>query len=190
MLITYPVNIEYLVDDVRLRVGDIPKKLYSDTVIRSALIAGVKMLQRRWHNRYLVYTDEMLVTPTPAGTPAGYVVVNTPEGTSTIASGFVTGDVFRNPFEIFAGLQSTVIDQQDEWPVILAASVMLANARISSNVDTFQNWSDGEYSFSNVASARALDSMLDRDARLLDEYFKKRLGQPLRGHFPRIWLGI
>src|SRR5258706_1518043 len=105
MFIVYPLNIDYLIDDVRLHIGDIDddgsKTAFSNSVIRTALINGVKGLQRRWDNRYLVYNERLLVTnPQDLGytIPSGYVLGRLPQGYGTMPDGLRENDIFRNPF--------------------------------------------------------------------------------------------
>jgi hypothetical protein len=213
MFIVYPTNIDYLIPDVRMRIGDTnaTKTRFSDSIIRTALVGGIKTLQRRWRSRYLVFTPSMLVDPLPSdvihqvdydtlvaeaalasgtaptyGTviPVGSVYALVAGGYACIPSGLDANDVYRNPHAVFVDSGSeSVISQEDEHPVILAASVILRTSQISSSADSFQSWSDGEFSYSNLGSQRALDSLYINDARELDAYFKERLAGPMRSTF-------
>jgi len=58
MAITESTNIDYLIDDLRLHLGDytVPYR-YLDEWLRTALVASVKSLSKRWQYKYLVDTD-------------------------------------------------------------------------------------------------------------------------------------
>jgi hypothetical protein len=184
--IVYATNIDYLIDSVRLHVGDTDSTRFSDSLIRSALVTGVKMLQRRWKNRYLVYASGVVQVPQPdLPAVAGYVYATLPEGTGLIPVDLAENDVFRNPFYTFTDNQA-LISQEDEYPIILAAAIILHRAKFMSTSAVFQSWSDGEFSFSNIASARAYESSLAGLIGELDAYFKKRLYGATRTSFA-VW---
>lgn len=49
------VDIEYLISDLRLRLFDLDEPYtYSDTTLSTGLLSAIKILGRRWRNRYLV----------------------------------------------------------------------------------------------------------------------------------------
>jgi len=190
MFIVLPTNIDYLLPDFRIKIGDYadPPK-YSDNLLRTALVAGVRMLQRRWNSRYVVYTPSLLVDPLPAGIvyevtgqqgsvftiPSGYMYVTLNREYACIPSGLVEHDVFKHP-DLAADYEDfTRIDSADEYPLILAASITLKRALYMSSADTFQTWSDGEYSFSNVAKARAFAQLVESDEAELAALFRQRL---------------
>lgn len=185
--IIYQTNADYLIDSVRLHVGDTEGTRFSDSLIRSALVTGVKMLQRRWKNRYMVYASGVVQDPQPIDLPTvnGYVYASVPEGIGLIPNNLAENDVFRNPFYEFTD-PGTLVSQEDEYPIILAASIILHRAKYMSSSEVFQNWSDGEFSFSNVASARAYESSLGTLTAELDSYFKKRLAATRRSSFA-VW---
>ena len=56
-MITSPTNIDYMIDQVRLRLGDFDGTIYSETLVRTALISGIKYLQKRWRSKYQVVTS-------------------------------------------------------------------------------------------------------------------------------------
>jgi hypothetical protein len=185
MIITYPTNIDYLIPDVRLRIGDYNGDRFSDPIIRSSLLAAVKMLQRKWKSRYLLFYDSMLVDPVPidVAVPSGYVYAKVTQGYAFIPAGLHENDAFKNPYHIFTDPGSEVFSQEDEEPIILAATLVLRAAQISSSAAVFQIWSDGEYSFSNVASSAAMDKMYQANLASLEAYFKSRLASPIRQSF-------
>lgn len=186
IFLTIPTNIDYLIEPVRLYIGDTSEELYSDSLIRLSLVSAVRQLQRRWNNRYLVYNTGMVVTPQAAGTPAGFIQVNLPDGVGLAPSGLSDNDIFRNSFHTFTDT-GTLISQPDEYPIILTASLTLMRSKYTSSITTFQNWSDGEFSFSNVASARAYQATIATAIEELDLYFKKRLSAGVRDSFG-VWM--
>jgi hypothetical protein len=118
--------------------------------------------------------------------PSGYVYAKIPSGYGYIPSGLIENDVFRNPDVEFTEPGSTVITQEDEIVVVLIAAIILRRSLMSSSVTSFVNWSDGNFSYSNVASASAMRALIDADLAALDNYFKLRLAKPLRQDFPEI----
>lgn len=55
MAITDPTNIDYLIDDLRLHLGDTDTPYrYLDEWLRTSLVASVKALSVRWNYKYLV----------------------------------------------------------------------------------------------------------------------------------------
>lgn len=206
--IVLPSNIDYLMTDVRLHIGDLDSERFSDSVVRTALIGAVKMLQRRWGDRYMVYDESLYITnPSQYGymtydafaangssvaegytsyIPSGYVLYHLPTGQSFVASGLDGGDVFRNPSHTFSDVGNTRISQPDEVPIILAASMILRKSQISSNAESFQTWSDGDMSFSNLAAARSMSESYARDAEDLERYFRQRLTTSRRSSFDRV----
>lgn len=188
MFIVYPTNVDYLIDDVRLRLGDLDGTTYSDSIVRAAIIAGVKFLQRRWGNRYLIYASGSVISPLPAGVSpiTGYEYISTPNGNGFIPVGYVDNDVFRNPYHTFSDTSSSPLSQEDESVVVAAAVLTLIQARVFSSSSVFVNWSDGKYSYSNVASSTVLRDAARWALDELNGYFKQRLARPLRDGFPEI----
>jgi hypothetical protein len=184
-LITTATNIDYLISDVRLRIGDLDKRYFSDTVVRTALVNGVKFLQSKWQRRYQVYDSSMFVDPQPSdGTvPAGYIYAALPQGYNYIPSGLSVYDVFRNPYVEFADPSVTVVLQEDEYPITVAAKLFLRESLLSSSQQTFVNWSDGEYSYSNVAASQVMRGLSADALAELNNYFKARRTGVLRSSF-------
>lgn len=185
MFIVYPSNIDYLIDDVRLHIGDTEKKQFSDSLVRASLLGGIKMLQRKWKNRYLVFVQSMIVDDPPSNivVPSGFVYGKVPEGYALIPSGLTESDVFRNPYHIFIDPGTSVISQEDEYIVILAAAITLRKSYLTGNAEHFQSWSDGEFSFSNLSTSKTLGGILESDIAELNSIFKHRLAPPLRSDF-------
>ena len=189
ILIAYPSNCDVLFDQLRTHVGDWDKTKYSDSLLRSSLLAGIRMLQRRWKNRYIIFNDAMLTeAPDDITIPSGYVYA-TVLGTATmIPSGLSADvDVVRHPLQTYTDPGPDIISQEDWHPIIIAASLILRKSQITSSAETIQSWSDGEYSFSNISSAKSYQLMYDADQKELDAYFKRRPAPVLRSNFPHIW---
>jgi hypothetical protein len=168
-------NLDYLIVPVRMHIGDIAGDVFSNALILTSLVFSVKWLQNRWNNRYLVYTSNMLVSGT---------TVNTPDGQCTLATLPGVHDVFRNCAITFTSEATPVIDQDDEYPIVIAASILLRRSVITSSLTAFSNWSTPDLSYSNVSSHRALMDLMNADLKALDEFFKKRLASPQKSSFP------
>lgn len=187
MLIVYPTNIDYLIQDVRLRIGDFEGSKFSDPVLRTSLINGVKLLQKKWGARYLVvgqstYTDyipEDFTDPIPSGLAFAALT----EGVALIPSGLKENDVFRNPFFPFQSCFGSVLQQEDEYPIVLSAVIALSQFTLYSSWDSIGSWSDGAYSYSNITAGTILKSLLDASLKELDDYFKGTFGKTLRSDF-------
>lgn len=208
VFIVYPTNIDYLIQDVRLHTGDYESVKFSDSIVRSAIIGGVKMLQRRWNNRYLVFDPTMTLQTLPDGVyyrevydalvasgqsptattiiEPGYTYVGLPNGYATLPSGMISGDVFRNPYQTFEDTSTSVIVQTDEYPIILMAAIIMRRAYLTGNAENFVSWSDGEFTVSSIQSSRILSQMLSDDTAALDLYFKRRLSGSVTAEFPDI----
>lgn len=186
MIITYPTNADYLITDVRIHIGDLDSARFSDSIVRSSILGAIKMLQRYWSNRYLVYRESMIENvPADVGiAPSGYVYGKVPEGYGLVPVGLKDNDVFRNPFYTFTDPGSEVFSQEDEWPIVLATTIVLGRSQLASSAAFFQTWSDGEFSFSNVSSSNTMRDLYAVDLKRLEEYFKKKLAGAVRSSFP------
>ena len=174
MIIT-STNIDYLITPTRFHIGDVSSTLFTDSIIMTGLVFGVKMLQTRWNNRYMVYTSGMLVSGT---------TVNTPVGQYDLGYLPSENDVFRNPSLSFASIPPPIIDQNDDPVIVLAASILIRRSAISSSASAFSNWSTPDLSVSNVQSGKMLLDMLKTDEQALNDMFKSRLAKPLKSTFP------
>lgn len=202
MFIVDERNIDYLIPSVRMHIGDFTEPYrFDDSIVRTALVQGILMLQRRWDYRYLVFTSGMLLTTLPSGyvyehavisgesyrfiIPSGYVMVQTASFDPwLVSSGIMPYTVLRNPYHRFLDNGPEVVSQEDVPPVILAAAIVLRTAQLSSSADVFGSWSDGQFSYSNLGSQRALSDLLEHDRQQLNSYFALRLAKSLRSSFP------
>lgn len=172
--ITTPTNIDYLIPNERFYIGDLDGTLFSDILIRTALVYGVKYLQRKWDNRYLVFASGMLINAT---------TVTVPQGTCTISS-IQENDVFRNCYATFASASPPVIDQNDETPILIAAAILLRRSQLTASSTAFSSWSTPDLSYSNIQSSKIITDMLKNDLSALDAYFKGKLGRSVKDTFP------
>lgn len=188
MFIVYPTNIDYLISDVRLQLGDVDGEMFSDSVVRAGLVSAVKFLERRWGNRYLVYTSGAIISPVPAdvSVPTGYVYMSLPNGNGFVPHGYVDNDVFRNPYHTFLDTSTNPISQEDETIIVTVAVIVLLRSRLTSSSSAFVNWSDGEYSYSNVATSNVLRDIYKSALDDLNIFFRRRLARPTSDSYPEI----
>lgn len=170
MIITQPTNIDYMIEDVRLRLGDYTGATYSNAITRTSIIAGIKYLQRKWNNRYQILTSDMIRTPAISG----QIYAATVEGDSYIPE-IAANDVFRNPFLTFTQTYPPVIAQPDEELIILASIYFMTLARLTSSSDTFERWSTEDVSYSNIEASRSQQTVLTQVKADLDAALKQRM---------------
>ena len=149
-----------------MRVGDLTSTQFTDTIIRTALVYGVQALGPRWNNRYFIFRTDMAISPTQINTPAGII---------TVAAMPNVNDAFRNTFQTFVSEEPPVIDQTDETPIVLSASILVRRSVITSSVSAFSNWSTPDLTYSNVQASKSLLEMINADNAELDRWFKSRL---------------
>jgi hypothetical protein len=169
-----PRNIDFLMGDVRLYFGDPNGTVYSDSIIRTAVISAVKFLESRWSSKYRVFTEDLIVE---GDAPVGYITVTTPQGTAYLPDTYLEGDVFRNPYITF-GSTAPIIEQQDQYAIVLAATYILRRSQVSSSAAAFTSWATEDISFSNLGGERSLSAMLKDDLQILNDYFRKKLATP------------
>ncbi len=180
MIIQTPTNIDYLIPQFRILLGDTQTPYqFDDSILRSFLLQGIVLLQRRWRYRYAVCMPDMItVDPT---TNERYLAIHQHQGLWYLPSGVATYDVVRNPFHDFFDQSSLPISQEDVYPVLLAGVVVARQSQLASSATDFQTWSDGSFSFSNVASQRALVELLNHATNELNKYFALRLANARLG---------
>lgn len=179
-----PINVDYLLPQVRLNFGDLTGTVFSDTIIRTATVNGVRLLQKKWSSKYQIYETSIVVNPQPPNVPAGYVLANTADGQAYIPSGLAAGDVFRNPYLDYTAPPPPIVISVDEAPIVLAATYLLRKAQVSSSSEELVSWSTEDIRFTNLSKERSLAKLLEADKAALDDFFKKKLAMPQRIGYP------
>lgn len=158
MAIINPTNLDYLLDDLRLHLGDINPQQYRylDEWLRTALVLAVKNLQRWWGYKYLIYED--------------------------------TNNIYRNPEAPFLYEEDElppILDHSDERPVILMAAIIVKQGSLQNASWDFASWRDAEVSYSAQSVEKALGESLKMDRAELELYLKppqKHLAYPQKKH--------
>lgn len=183
MFITQPSNIDYLIDSVRFRLGDFEGTQFSTTLIRTAIIAGVRNLMPKWNSKYQLFTDNTRIDPQPVDIPAGYIYIATTHGNATIANdrgdgtAYVKDDVFRNPYITFT--QSTgLFEGADEEAVVLSAALATHIAKLTNSADSFVSFKTEDLAYSNLGGERARQELMTILNRELQALFKTRIAAP------------
>jgi hypothetical protein len=153
------VNIEYLIDSVRLELGDLVPESYRylDEWILASLIASVRTLSRRWSSKYFV--DSL---------------------------GEVTRNSTTTTFE-FTEAEQGIIQQKDERIIVIQASLILLQGSLESSAWNIGSWRDAELSVSNIASGDLRKDHIGSLRSELDSMIKpasKRLVNPIRTSYP------
>src|SRR5687767_9568996 len=99
---TEPSNIDYLMSDVRFRFGDLTGDVYSDTIIRTALISAIRFLQNKFDGKYQIYTSAAKLNPQPSDVASGYIRINSLHGYADLINTYIDGDIFRDPYITFS----------------------------------------------------------------------------------------
>ena len=181
---TEPLNVDFLMQELRMEFGDIDGSVYSDTTIRTALVNAVSALQRRWNHKYQVYRFILALDPQPVNVPTGYIAANTAMGISYIPSGLNEGDIFREPRVSFTQASPPIIESVDERAIVLQAVYILRKVQVSSNSIDLISWSTEDIRYSNTERGRSITKLLEQDKNALDDYFRKSIAKPKILNFP------
>jgi|SRR5688572_18065793 len=132
MPIEVATDLDYLIPELRWRLGDIDSTAYRypDSWLRVALVASLKSLQRWWGIKYVI--DE------------------------------TTYIVSRHSGTVFANAEPPVIQQQDEIIIVLMAAIVIKDGSLESASWSAGSWKDAEISVSNIESGRLKESSLTR----------------------------
>jgi len=202
MLVQYPTNIDYLIPQLRFHIGDYDGTRFSDIILRTALIAGIIMLERRWDRKYVTGQSVTSIHPLPENVyywyedvtdtdgvitivPSGYEYVKIDNSYTSVPSGLDNGDVVRNPRHTFTDDQP-VISEYDQYIVILAAVLALQRMILTSSAESFQHWSTRDYTFSNLEKSRVLSQIYENAFNELNAFFKGKLAGGTKSSFPYI----
>jgi hypothetical protein len=144
-MITVPTGLDYLIDHLRLHLGDVDSTSYeySNEYLRTALVYGLKALGYRWNHRYLI--------------SASYVV------SRNALCGYLF--MFSPP---------PVVQAPDEIIIVLQASIMVKMGRNRSSAANVASWRDDEISYSNIAASRAMTDDLQQDIDWLNSLLPKK----------------
>jgi hypothetical protein len=96
-------------------------------------------------------------------------------------------NVYRNTSITFNFSEPPIIEQGDEEPIILKASIILKSGMLENSSYSFGSWKDAEISYSNIESSRSRDNSLRRDIEMLDNILKppqKRLAGTAKRSLP------
>lgn len=170
-MLVQSTNLSIYETDVRLYVGDLAETAYTDEMIYTALVNSIYYLSTYWQSKYLIYSSGIVNS-----VGAGYIVVNTPNGTCQIPDTIEENDVFRNCAFPFNSVSPPVIEQKDVPAVLLAASYLLRRSSASSSY-TGLSWSTPDLSFSNIQTSKALQEYIKQDLAALEFFFKVKLGK-------------
>ena len=178
-MITSPTNMDYLIEPVRMRLGDFSGTSYSDPLVRTSLVNAVKFLQKRWRSKYQIVGSGTIASSQPEGAAAANQIwVSTSNGYAFIDAGFVLNDVFRNPFLDFQQPSPPTIEQNDEDAIVLTAAYLIHLAKITSSSATFVSWSTEDLRYTNTESSKAMKVVLDALLEEINYQFKVRIAVP------------
>ena len=132
MPIEVATDLDYLIPELRWRIGDIDSTAYRylDSWLRVSLVAAIKALQRWWGIRYLI--DDTTYTVT------------------------------RYSGSTFLFTEPPVIQQQDETPIVLMAALMIKDGSLETSAWSIGSWRDAEVSVSNIESGRIKEASINR----------------------------
>lgn len=157
MAIEVATDLDYLIPELRFRIGDTDSTAYQylDSWLRVALVSALKALQRWWRVRYTI--DE-----------STYTVSRWSESTFTVE-------------------EPPVIQQSDEIIILTMASFLIKSGTLQNSAWSIGSWRDAEIAVSNIESGRVRDASLLRDWNELMLYLTppgKRLFVPTRDTIP------
>ncbi len=139
-----PINIDYLIDQVRLEVGDLdPSKYrYLDEWITLSLIVAVRTLSRRWESKYKITND-----------------------------GEIRRNVNTTTFE-FTEAEEGVVQQKDERLIVVQAALIMLEGSLESSAWNIGSWRDAELSVSNIESGKLRSDHISSLHHELDSILK------------------
>lgn len=157
MSIDVATNSDYLIDSLRLYLGDINPATYqyTDAWLRTSLVLAIKALQRWWNYKYLVDTSYNVYRNTA-----------------------VDKFLFPSP---------PIIENGDEEAIVLMAAIIIKEGTLQNSAWSVGSWKDAEISYSNIEASKLRDSSVKRDWDKLTAILKvpqKRLASALKGSLP------
>lgn len=190
-MITNVTNVDYLIEPVKIRLGDFDGTQYSDSLVRTGIINGVKFLQKRWRSKYQVFASGLISVDQPSGAAdQGLVWCSTVNGYAFLDLNLVENDVFRNPFLEFQQPAPPIVEQNDEDALVLAAMYLIHLAKLTSSASTFVSWSTEDLRYTNSESSRSMKLVLETILSELNVLFKTRVAMPKATRQPlNIYIG-
>ena len=158
MSVDTATNLDYLIDRLRLWLGDITvgHYRYTDAWLRTALVVGIEALMPWWNRKYLINQSTY------------YVERNTADWSY----------VYTSP---------PVVQPEDTWPIVIMASIITKEGSLENSSWNIGRWRDAEISYSNIAGGQLKDASLKRDWDLLMGYLTpptKKLRTSKKGDLP------
>lgn len=157
MAITVTTNLDYLIDFLRLQLGDTNplEYRYLDEWLRTAIVMSVKTSGRWLNNKYLLDSD--------------FNVSRNPN------------------YMLFTFESPPIIEDRDERIIILLASIITKQGSLQNNAWNVGSWRDAEVAVSNIESGKELENSIRRDWDELKDLVKiptKRLARIIKGTLP------
>lgn len=158
MSISTETNLDYLIDGLRLHLGDttVGSYRYTDEWLRTSLVGAVKALMRWWNAKYLINNT--------------------------------TYNAERNTSKwTYSYADPPLLQHDDEYPIILMASIVIKSGSLENVSWNLGRWRDAEISYSNIATGNTKDTSILRDWRFLELILTpptRKLKRSLKGSLP------
>jgi len=155
--ITFECNLDYLLPHLRIHLGDLNPASYRYT--------------NEWLRASLAYAVKALQ----------------PWWNYKYTLDETTYNAERNPRITFLFPEPPTIQQGDDRPIVLMASVLIKNGALEENAWSIGTWRDAEIYYSNTEGGRYKLASLEKDIEELENYLKpptKRLAQSRKGSLP------
>lgn len=135
-------NLDYMIDDLRLHLGDTDSSSYryTDDWLRTALVASVKSLAKWWNRKYLIDTNNDVMR---------------------------NSDLEDDDYERDA---PPIVLVEDERPIILMASIIIKKGSLEDNAWDYGSWRDDEIQYSNIEGSKAKQTSLESDIEELADH--------------------
>jgi hypothetical protein len=208
-MINQESSLDYLIPFLRFHLGDYSDPYrYTDAILRTALVFSVRMLQRRWNDKYVIdaaynvfrsdamegfneYADRPEYTEVvgdivahdgwPDTIESGYTYTISgyeSEGTVNVAG---VGPAYQGAI---TNAPKPVVQYRDEPPIILQASILVKSGSLQEASWQVASWRDDEISVSNIQGDKSRQFGLQQDRDMLETYFKRRLFSASRQSLP------
>ncbi len=157
MPIITETNLDYLIDDLRLTLGDTDSASYRYTEewLRTSLVSSTKTLMTWWNYKYLINDT--------------------------------TSNVERNPNHSYIFGSPPILEKGDERAIVLMASILIKDGAMQNSSWDVGSWRDAEISYSNIQGSKSRDRSVDRAWDELLGLLKppsSRLAQTAKGSLP------